>query len=217
MIYRKLSIDLNAISWYNKGTKSNKGVTLMKVGYIRVSTEEQHTDRQETIMQKYEVEKIYSEKISGKNTDRPQLQKMLDYIRDGDTLVIESYSRLARSTADLIKLVERLNEKGVNLISDKEHIDTTTPQGKLMFTIFAGLAEFERTCLLERQREGIAEAKKQGKYKGRQPIKVDSEQFKAVYTRWRNDEITARQAMAELNLKPDTFYRRVRAFENNSK
>lgn len=185
----------------------------MRIGYIRVSTEEQHTDRQETIMHKYKVEKVFSEKISGKNTDRPQLKEMLNFIRTGDTLVIESYSRLARSTADLIKLVEQLNSKGVNLISDKEHIDTTTPQGKLMFTIFAGLAEFERTCLLERQKEGIAEAKKQGKYKGRQPIKVDNEQFKEVYARWKNNKITARQAMAELNLKPDTFYRRVKAYE----
>ena len=185
----------------------------MRIGYIRVSTEEQHTDRQETIMKKYEVEKVFSEKISGKNTNRPQLQEMLSFIRTGDTLVIESYSRLARSTADLIKLVEQLNSKGVNLISDKEHIDTTTPQGKLMFTIFAGLAEFERTCLLERQKEGIAEAKRQGKYKGRQPIKVDNEQFQEVYNRWKNNEITARKAMAELNLKPDTFYRRVKAYE----
>ncbi|MDD6488227.1 MAG: recombinase family protein [Clostridia bacterium] len=185
----------------------------MRIGYVRVSTEEQHTDRQETIMQNYNVEKIFSEKISGKNTDRPQLKEMLSFIRTGDTLVIESYSRLARSTADLIKLVEQLNSKGVNLISDKEHIDTTTPQGKLMFTIFAGLAEFERTCLLERQKEGIAEAKKQGKYKGRKPIKVDNEQFKAIYKRWKNGEITARQAMAELNLKPDTFYRRVKKYE----
>lgn len=188
----------------------------MRIGYIRVSTEEQHTDRQETIMKKYEVEKIFSEKISGKNTDRPQLKEMLNFIRTGDTLVIESYSRLARSTADLIKLVEQLNNKGVNLISDKEHIDTTTPQGKLMFTIFAGLAEFERTCLLERQKEGIAEAKKQGKYKGRTPIKVDNEQFQAIYKRWKNGEITARQAMAELNLKPDTFYRRVKKYEQTN-
>ena len=83
-----------------------------------------------------------------------------------------------------------------------------------MFTIFAGLAEFERTCMLDRQREGIAKAKKQGKYKGRQPIKVDTEQFTAVYKRWKNKEITARQAMTELNLKPDTFYRRVKVFES---
>ena len=83
-----------------------------------------------------------------------------------------------------------------------------------MFTIFAGLAEFERTCLLERQREGIAEAKKQGKYKGRQPIKIDEQQFKEVYKRWKNKEITARQAMSELNIKPDTFYRRVKAYES---
>lgn len=188
----------------------------MKIGYIRVSTEEQHIDRQETIMQKYEVEKVFSEKISGKNIDRPQLKEMLSFIRSGDTLVIESYSRLARSTADLIKLVEQLNAKGVNLISDKEHIDTTTPQGKLMFTIFAGLAEFERNCLLERQREGIAEAKKQGKYKGRQPIKIDEQQFNEVYKLWKNKEITARQAMSELGVKPDTFYRRVKTYESQT-
>ena len=185
----------------------------MKIGYIRVSTEEQNTERQETIMQKYEVEKIFSEKVSGKNTDREQLKAMLDFVRDGDTLVIESYSRLARSTADLIKLVEQLQAKGVDLISDKEKIDTTTPQGKLMFTIFAGLAEFERTCLLQRQREGIAEAKKQGKYKGRQPIKVDADLFKTVYARWKDGEITAVQAQKELGLKPDTFYRRVKQYE----
>lgn len=188
----------------------------MKIGYIRVSTEQQHTDRQDTIMQRYEVEKVFSEKISGKNTYRPQLKEMLSFIRSGDTLVIESYSRLARSTADLIKLVEVLHEKGVNLISDKEHINTTTPQGKLMFTIFAGLAEFERDCLLERQREGIAEAKKQGKYKGRQPIKINVQQFEYVYKRWKNKEMTARQAMSELGIKPDTFYRRVKAYENHT-
>lgn len=185
------------------------------IGYVRVSTEEQNTDRQLTIMESYKATKIFTEKISGKNTDRPQLKAMLDYIREGDTLVIESYSRLARSTADLIKLVELLNAKGVNLISDKENIDTTTPQGKLMFTIFAGLSEFERTCLLQRQREGIAEAKKRGAYKGRQPIKVDESKFKSVYTRWKAGEITARQAQRELDLKADTFYRRVKAYEQN--
>ena len=194
-----------------------KGLNEMKVGYIRVSTEEQNTERQETIMQKYEVEKIFSEKKSGKNTEREQLNAMMDFVRSGDTLVIESYSRLARSTADLLKLVERLQEKGVDLISDKEQIDTSTPQGKLMFTIFAGLAEFERTCLLQRQREGIEEAKKQGKYKGRQPITADADLFKAVYTRWKSGEITAVQAQRELSLKPDTFYRRVKQYEQSLK
>lgn len=187
----------------------------MKIGYVRVSTAEQNTDRQMTIMQKYGVERVFSEKISGKNTDRPQLNEMMSFIRMGDTLIIESYSRLARSTSDLIRIVEELNAKGVNLISDKESIDTTTPQGKLMFTVFAGLAEFERTCLLQRQREGIEEAKKRGKYKGRQPIKVDAEKFRIVYNRWRKKEITARKAMSELGLKPDTFYRRVKNYEQN--
>lgn len=184
------------------------------IGYVRVSTKEQNEDRQLTIMEQYKVEKIFSEKISGKNTDRPELQKMLDYVREGDTLVIESYSRLARSTRDLLNLVSQLNDKGVNLISSKENIDTSTPQGRLMFTIFAGLAEFERECTLQRQAEGIAEAKKKGVYKGRKPIEVNDSEFEKVYNSWKANEITAVKAMELLNLKPNTFYRKVKSYEN---
>lgn len=183
------------------------------IGYVRVSTQEQNEDRQLTIMAQYKADKIFTEKISGKNTDRPQLHKMLEYVREGDTLVIESYSRLARSTKDLINLVQQLKDKGVNLISSKENIDTSTPQGRLMFTIFAGLAEFERECTLQRQAEGIAEAKKRGVYKGRQRIEVDTDTFKYVYDEWKQGNITARTAMQKLGLSANTFYRRVKEHE----
>ena len=125
----------------------------MNVAYIRVSTEEQNTARQEEAMKRFDCERIFLEKISGKNTDRPQLKAMLDYVREGDTLIVESYSRLARNTSDLLSIVDRLNEKHVAFKSIKENVDTSTPQGKLMLTIFAGLAQFERECILERQKE----------------------------------------------------------------
>lgn len=185
----------------------------MKVGYIRVSTTEQNTARQEKIMTDLDVEKIFIDKLSGKNTQRPELKRMLEFVRAGDTVVVESYSRLARSTKDLLNLIDALSEKGVNFISQKENIDTSTPQGRLMLTIFAGLAQFERECTLERQREGIAIAKSEGKYKGRKPIQVDEEKFKEVYDRWKAGKIKAVEAMKELELSKATFYRKVKLFE----
>lgn len=177
------------------------------IGYIRVSTSDQNEDRQFSIMKQYKAEKIFNEKISGKNTNRPELTKMLEYVREGDTLVIESYSRLARSTRDLINLVDQLNAKGVNLISTKENIDTNTPQGKLMFTIFAGLAEFERECTLQRQAEGIAEAKKRGVYKGRVPKPYDEKLLRIECEKWRNGEQTATAVMRKLDMSSNRFYR----------
>ena len=186
----------------------------MIIGYARVSTAEQNPERQiELLENNYKCEKIYLDKLSGKDTNRPQLQEMLSFIREGDILVVESYSRLARSTKDLLTIVSQLREKNVSLQSDKEKIDTSTPQGKLFLTIMAGLAEFERECILQRQKEGIEIAKRNGKYAGRKPIKVDEKLFKKVYEQWRGNEITARQAQRMLKLKPDTFYRRVRDFE----
>ena len=181
----------------------------MKVAYIRVSTEEQNTARQEEAMKAQGVERVYIEKISGKNTDRPQLKAMLDFIREGDTVIVESYSRLARSTADLLNIIGELDSKGVSFISLKENIDTTTPQGKLMMTIFAGISQFERECILQRQKEGIAIAKAEGKYKGRKPIDKP-ENWEEVYSSWKRKEITAVEAQNRLGITHATFYRLVK-------
>ncbi|MCD8049942.1 MAG: recombinase family protein [Clostridia bacterium] len=182
----------------------------MLVGYVRVSTEEQNEARQLTAMRENNVERIFSDKRSGKNTERAALNEMLSFVRDGDTVITESISRIARSTRDLLNIVDTLTQKGVEFISLKEKIDTTTPQGKFMLTVFAAMAELERENILQRQREGIAEAKKAGKYKGRQPIKIDEAKFKAVCAEWRAEQISATEAMRRLGLKPNTFYRRVK-------
>jgi len=139
---------------------------LSNIAYIRVSTAEQNEQRQIEAMQKYDIEKWFIEKVSAKNTNRPKLQEMLDFARMGDTIHIHDFSRLARSTKDLLDIVERLNQKGVHLVSNKENIDTSTPTGRLMLTMIGAINEFERVNLLERQREGIAIAKRNGKYKG---------------------------------------------------
>ena len=185
----------------------------MKVGYVRVSTSEQNTIRQEVLMEELGVDKIFIDKASGKDTNRPQLRAMLEFVRVGDTVIVESYSRLARSTRDLLDIVEKLKGKGVEFISKKEALDTRTPAGRLMLTIFAGLYQFERECTLERQAEGIAEAKKAGKYKGRKPIEVDDKKFKALYGDWKAGQITAVAMQKELGLTAPTFYRRVKDYE----
>ena len=183
----------------------------MKVGYVRCSTVEQNEARQLRMMEEQGVEKVFTDKASGKNTDRPAFHEMMDYVRDGDTVVVESISRIARNTKDLLGIVAELTDKGVEFVSLKELIDTTTPTGKFMLTVFGALAELERDNILERQREGIAIAKEQGKYKGRKPLDVDEEQLASVCARWRAGEITATAAMKEMGMKPNTFYRRVKS------
>jgi DNA invertase Pin-like site-specific DNA recombinase len=185
----------------------------MKVGYVRVSTAEQNTIRQDVLMRELGVDRVFVDKASGKNTDRRELQNMLQFVRVGDTVIVESYSRLARSTRDLLDIVETLKGKGVEFISKKEAIDTCTPAGRLMLTIFAGLYQFERECTLERQAEGIAEAKKAGKYKGRKPLEVDDVKFKKLYGDWKAGQITAVAMQKALGLTAPTFYRRVKAYE----
>jgi len=180
----------------------------LKIGYIRVSTEEQNTIRQEVLMKELGVEEIYVDKASGKNIDRSELKKMLSYVRRGDTVIVESISRFARNTKDLLEMIECLSAKEVTFISKKEAIDTTTPTGKFMLTIFGAVAELEREYILQRQREGIAIAKQLGKYKGRK--RIESPDFDRVVTKWRVGEITATKAMVLLNMKRSTFYRRVK-------
>lgn len=184
----------------------------MIVFYGRVSTVEQNEARQIKTAKEVNAEKIYIDKASGKNTDREQLKEMLSFVREGDTVIVSDFSRIARNTKDLLNIVETLNSKGVNFISIKEKIDTTTPQGKFMLTVFGALAELERETILQRQREGIEIAKAEGKYKGRKRIEIDEDKFKSVCRRWKNGEITAVQAQKELGLNPMTFYRRVKEY-----
>ena len=153
---------------------------MAKVGYARVSTAEQNTARQDTLMSNLGVDKVFVDKVTGRKAARPQLDAMLEYVREGDTLIVESISRLARSTRDLLNIVDKLSAKCVEFVSQKEQIDTTTPAGQFMLTVFAALSEFEVNQQALRRDEGIAEAKAAGKYKGRKPIEVDEELFELV-------------------------------------
>ncbi|MEM1484921.1 recombinase family protein [Oscillospiraceae bacterium PP1C4] len=182
----------------------------MKIGYIRVSTEEQNTIRQEVLMQELSVDEIYIDKASGKSADRPQLKKLLGFVRKGDIVIVESISRFARNTKDLLELIEILSAKEVTFISKKEAIDTTTPTGKFMLTIFGAVAELEREYILQRQREGIAIAKRQGKYKGRKPIQ--NENFDRILQRWKSKELSATRARELLGMSKSTFYRKASHF-----
>jgi len=187
----------------------------MKVGYIRVSSAAtQHIERQEVLMQELGVEKIFIDRVSGKSLkDREELANLLAFVRIGDTVIVESISRLARNTRDLLSIVEVLDSKGVEFVSKKEAIDTKTTSGRFMLTVFAAIAELEREYILQRQKEGIAIAKMNGKYKGRKPVAVDMSQFETVYRKWKSGQCTAVNCMTELGLKPSTFYRRVKEFE----
>lgn len=184
---------------------------MSKIGYIRVSTEHQETARQQEIMDSYQVDRIFSEKLSGASADRPQLKAMLDYVREGDTLYIESISCLGRSAKNII---DTLADKKVTLISYKEKIDTDTPTGKFMLTVFAALSQLEREQLKQRQREGIEIAKAQGKYTGRKPISIDWDKFAKLYDEWKAKKITGRDFMRRMELSVNTFYRRVREYES---
>ena len=186
---------------------------MSKIGYIRVSTEHQETARQQEIMDSYQVDRIFSEKLSGANADRPQLKAMLDYVRESDTLYVESISRLGRSTRDLLNIIDTLTEKGVTLVSHKENIDTDTPTGKFMLTVFAALSQLECEQLKQRQREGIEIAKAQGKYTGRKPLPIDWTKFEQLYGEWKAKNITGRDFMRRMGLTSNTFYRRVREYE----
>lgn len=177
----------------------------MKVAYVRVSTQEQNEARQLEALEKHGIDKWFTEKISGKNTNRPQLQAMMEFVREGDTVYIHDFSRLARSTKDLLDIVESLNDKGVNLVSNKENLDTSTPTGKLMLTMIGAINEFERQNLLERQREGIAIAKREGKYKGGQVKKIDDTRFTIAYERYQKREINKSQMAKELEISRPTL------------
>lgn len=177
----------------------------MKVAYVRVSTAEQNEARQVEALKTRGIDKWFTEKISGKDAHRPQLQAMLEFVREGDIVYIHDFSRLARSTKDLLEIVETLNRKGVALVSNKENIDTNTPTGKLMLTMIGAIAEFERQNILERQREGIAIAKREGKYKGGQVKKIDEALFKQTLEQYRTRGINKKQFAERLGVSRPTL------------
>ena len=180
------------------------------VGYVRVSTAEQNEARQLEAFKDLNLYKIFIEKLSAKDTNRPILQTMLDYVREGDSVYIKDFSRLARSTKDLLDITEALNNRGVKLISLKESLDTSTATGTLMLTMIGAINAFERENLLERQREGIALAKEAGKFKGRKAIERP-ENWNEVYSLYMNRSITGNEAIKRLGLKRNTFYKFVNA------
>ena len=184
------------------------------IGYVRVSTRSQNTARQEVLMQELGVSKVFIDKVSGKDTQRPELQAMLAYVREGDVLVVESFSRLARSTRDLLDITASLEKKGVKFISKKQNIDTSTPNGKFMLTVFAALDELEREVSRERADEGIAIAKAAGKFRGGVPKPTDWDRFKSVYSQWRAGKLTAVAAQKLMGMTAPTWYRRVKQWEN---
>lgn len=186
----------------------------MKVGYVRISTKEQNTARQDLLMQELEVERVFTDKVSGKNQERPELQRMMDFVREGDSLTVESISRFARNTRDLLDLTATLEEKKVQFVSKKENIDTNTPAGKFMLAVFGALAELERESILERQAEGIAIAKAEGRMKGRPRKAVD--RFESVYLDVREGRISAAEAARQLNISRSTWYRKRREYEEDN-
>lgn len=168
----------------------------MKIGYARVSTQDQNLDRQLDNLKAAGCERIFNEKMTGTKSDRPELRTMLLTLRSGDVLVIDSFSRLSRSTKDLLDLVEKLTAMGVHLVSLKENLDTTTATGKLMLTMLSALSQFERDLIAERTIDGLKAARARGRSGGR-PKKgtiKDREQALAMYNAnvMSNPEIAAK-------------------------
>lgn len=187
----------------------------MKIGYIRVSAQDQNTSRQWELLNPYGLDKVFEEKISGKDTNRPELKALLNFVREGDTVYIESISRLARNTLDFLTIVQQLKENGAGLVSLKEAIDTTTPQGQFMLSVFAALSQLERDTIKQRQQEGITIALKQGRPYGRPKVPIN-DIFKVAYKRWKAGEITAVEAMKTAGMKKNTWYSRVKEFETHN-
>jgi DNA invertase Pin-like site-specific DNA recombinase len=174
-------------------------------GYARVSTEQQNLDRQLDALKKHGVDMIYNEKMTGTKKDRPELNKMLDRMTEGDTVVIESLSRLGRSTKDLIELTELFHSKGVHLVSLKEAIDTNTSTGKLLFTLMSAIAQFERDTIADRTREGLKAARARGRTGGRP--KTDSDIIKKAVKLYNTQQYSIKEIEDMTGIKKSTLYR----------
>jgi DNA invertase Pin-like site-specific DNA recombinase len=178
----------------------------MLIGYARVSTQDQDPTLQLDALNQAGCEKVFTEKASGAQRDRPQLTAAIDYMRPGDTLVVWKLDRLARSLRQLIDTVEALQTKGIGLRSLTELMDTTTSGGTLIFHIFGALAEFERSVIRERTRAGLASAKARGKLGGR-PSAWSQEDIQAAKALLRDPEISVEDVARRMGVAPSTLYR----------
>ncbi len=186
----------------------------MKIGYVRVSTVIQHTERQEDKMDEIGVDKLFMEKISGKDKNRPQLKAMLDFIGEGDVVYVTELSRLARSMIDLHEIAKQIKEKGAELKSLKETVDLNSATGMFTFSVFAAMAEFERALLKERQKEGIKAAKARGKTWGaKTQYGTDARELHEVMSAYSGGKITLEVAMEKLSMKRSTFFYRYKKWK----
>lgn len=184
------------------------------IAYVRVSTVEQNEARQREALKTFNIDKWFVEKASGKDAKRPVLQEMLEYIREDDIVYVEEFSRLGRSTADLLATVQKIEDSGAKFVSLKENFDTKTPAGKLQMTMMAAIAEFERAMILERQREGIAIAKREGKYKGRKAVSVPN--IEEYYQKYMTRQGTKTSIAAELGISRTTLDKLFKTFEKDN-
>ena len=187
----------------------------MKVAYVRVSSIEQNEARQMEILKKYDIEKYFIEKASGKDMNRNELNKCLEYIREGDKLFIVDFSRLSRSLKDLLSTIEFIDKKGVKLVSVKENIDTSTNYGKLMLSLIGAINEFERQNIKERQAEGIEIAKRNKVYKGRQYNKYDEELLKECMMGLAEKSMSISEVARKLGVTRPTVYNLLKRYNKN--
>lgn len=181
----------------------------MKIGYARVSTIDQNLDRQIDNLNAAGCERIYQEKMTGTKAHRPELDRMLDAVREGDTLVIDSFSRLSRSTKDLLDTVERLTAQGVNIISLKEQLDTTTATGCMMLTMLSALSQFERDLIAERTRDGLKAARARGR-KGGRPRAGTAKGKATALALYINNTMTNKEIAAQVGVSIATLGRWIR-------
>lgn len=184
-------------------------------GYARVSTEAQNLDRQLDALKKYGVDHIYNEKMTGTRKDRPELAKLIDRMTEGDIVVIESLSRLGRSTKDLIELTELFQGRGVHLVSLKENIDTSTSTGKLLFTLMSAIAQFERDTIADRTREGLHAARARGRMGGRP--KTDLDAVKKAVKMYNTKQYTIKEIEELTGVKKSTLYRNLQTNTNEER
>lgn len=186
---------------------------MAKIKYIRVSTTHQNTDRQEANIETEGFEKVFIDKASGKNTDRPAFAQMMDYIREGDTVYFESFSRISRSLTDLLTILDTFSAKGVAFVSEKEGVSTEGATGKLVVSVLGAISQYEREINAERREYGYRKALAEGEV-GR-PKLVPTKAFYDAYEEWKGGKITAVEASKRSKVSRTKFYALVKEIEEN--